>query len=434
MTVDLAPVLTYGGLMLAAATLSLALIVRKDLAGAGGGRLFLAGGLGIGLIAFGIKLAVIAAIASFPAQTIAPLLDDGPRTAPPPRRPLPEPTRSLEPAPRFSSLPAHVPAPQDNPPTSAKAALGERLFHDPALSADRTVSCASCHDVREGAGADGRATALGVGGAPGRRNTPTVFNVAYQARLFWDGRATSLEQQVLGPLLNPAEMAMPSVAAVVERIAADSDYRPLFDEAFGPGSPIIIDRIAQALASFERTLITADSPYDRFVAGDEAALTVPQKRGMWLFDTLGCATCHAGPNFSGASLVGPRRPFQQLLVDRSPLAARYGLGEDKGAAGAGAKAGVWRIPSLRNVALTGPWFHNGAVSDLSEAVRIMATAQLGATLEDSPQARLWWSADNRAFASHQRRHVSPRDVADLVAFLHALSSDRLAARLRKDHH
>lgn len=439
MDADLSQVLGTGGMVVAFAASALFLLVRMDLAPAGdrpgaldgGGRWFLGAALGIGVIAFSIKLAIILTLSTFPEQTIAPLLADpamavrsesGDGTISPPGY---DGESGHYP---WRTLPAVAPSPPDNPTTPAKVALGERLFHDTALSRDRTVSCASCHDLWGGAGTDRRATSVGINGIVGGRNAPTVWNAAYQARLFWDGRAGSLEEQAMGPPLNPDEMGMPSAAAIEARIGADPTYRQAFATAFGDGAPVTMRRITQAIAAFERTLVTADSPYDRFVQGDDNALNPAQKRGMWLFQSVGCVMCHSGPNFSGAALVGPQNPYAPLMASRSVTARRHGLSADKGKAPAGAMDGVWRIPSLRNVALTAPYFHNGSVTELEEAVRVMATSQLNVTLSEdahlgkSPS----WSPENGRFEVVDRLVLSERDISDIAAFLRALTSDRLA--------
>lgn len=429
MDANLCPVIRYGGLMVAAAIPVLVLVVRRDLMPGlkhgDPGRWFLGAALGMGVIAFAIKLAIAATLANFPERTIAPLLP-GPNDLLAVVEPAPPPPVEPPRADRWQPLPETPPSPADNPTTPGKVALGKRLFEDPALSADGRIACATCHDVPSGAGADGKGTAVGITGIPGRRNTPTVFNAAFQTRLFWDGRAVSLERQALGPMLNPDEMGMPSLEAVEHRIAADPSYRADFAQVFG--AEVSIARIAQAIAAYERTLITPDSPYDRFVRGDAAALDDSQKRGMWLFDSLGCAACHAGPNFSGASRLGPQVPFAPLFAHRSEPAMRHGLDQDRGRAGPGAAEGLWRIPSLRNVALTAPYFHNGSVADLPEAVRVMATAQLNAVLGgaacDGRGAALW-SEDRRRFEAVGRKCLSDADVADIVAFLKALTSERL---------
>jgi cytochrome c peroxidase len=307
--------------------------------------------------------------------------------------------------PDWQALPGRAPVPAGNPMSPAKVALGERLFFDPSLSRDGTVACASCHDAKTGA--DGRAVAVGVGGRQGSRNAPTVRNAAFQARLFWDGRAGSLEEQAKGPLTNPMEMAMPDLAAVERRVAARPAYQEAFRRVFGGPRPVSIANIAAAIAAYERTLIDTDTPYDRYVRGDAAALDAAQRRGMALFESYGCRICHSGPNFSGASLfdtANPYRAFPALPMFADPFVLRYRLTQDPGRAEPGSRQGLWRVPSLRNVARTAPYFHNGSVTRLEDAVRIMASAQLGRPADPG------------------NRHAVPEgDVADLVAFLKALS-------------
>jgi cytochrome c peroxidase len=439
MNADLSLMLGTGAAAVLFAATALVLLVRADLTRAerggallsGGGQWFLGAALGIGVIAFSIKLVIILTLSNFPDQTIQPLIPSAEERGAPSLgadEPGDGPGGSGHYV--WRALPAVVPEPADNPTDPAKVALGERLFHDTVLSRDGTISCASCHDVRGGAGADGRPTSVGITGVAGKRNAPTVWNAAYQARLFWDGRAGSLEEQAMGPPLNPDEMGMPSAAAIEAAVASRPGYRAAFAAAFGDDAPITFGRVAQAIAAYERTLVTGDSPYDRFVRGDGGALSAEQKRGMALFQSLGCVMCHAGPNFSGASLIGPRNPYAALMTGRSPLARSHGLDQDRGRAAPGAAEGVWRIPSLRNVALTAPYFHNGAVTDLAEAVRVMATAQLGATLSDDAQARRVprWSPEHAAFVGDERLVLGRRDIDDIVAFLKALSSDTLAAR------
>ncbi|KIL96974.1 Cytochrome c551 peroxidase [Paramagnetospirillum magnetotacticum MS-1] len=443
MNADLSQILTTGAMVVLFAISALVLLVRMDLAPAGdrpspldgGGRWFLGAALGIGVIAFSIKLAIILTLSSFPDQTIAPLLAD-PALAQRDDSLAEMPLQSGPSGPGhypWRSLPAVAPSPPDNPTNPAKIALGERLFHDTALSRDHTVSCATCHDLLEGAGTDRRPTSKGINGTIGGRNAPTVWNAAFQSRLFWDGRAGSLEEQAMGPPLNPDEMGMPSATAIEARIGADSSYRQAFAQAFGDGASVTMRRITQAIAAFERTLVTNDSPYDRFVAGDDHALDPAQKRGMWLFQSVGCVMCHSGPNFSGAALVGPQNPYAPLMASRSAFAQRHGLSSDKGKAHAKAVDGIWRIPSLRNVALTAPYFHNGSVTELEEAIRVMATSQLNATIsEDRRQSRTpAWSAENSRFDVIDRLVLSEDDIRDLAAFLRSLSSDRLARRLTR---
>jgi cytochrome c peroxidase len=378
--------------------------------------------LGGGVIAFGLKLTVIETLSLAGRDRLAPTLAAPVEEAGPPvevGRPV------------WSALPREAPAPADNPTTAEKVALGRRPFFDTRLSRDGSLSCASCHDLDRAAGGDGRATALGIDGQVGPRNTPTVYNAAFQARLFWDGRATSLEEQALGPIANPIEMGA-DLDAVAAGLAADPTYRAAFAAAFGEEAPIDRLTVARALAAFERTLVTPDAPFDRLLAGDVTALTPQQLRGMSLFETVGCIVCHAGPAFSRASLLAPeggRSGFRLFPALASPIVASYRLTEDRGAARSGTR-GLWRVPSLRNVAVTGPRVHNGAVTDLAEAVRIMATVQAGRVVTDGgrPETVVEWSAETRRLTRRTPSPLSEAEVADIVAFLGALTSDRLARR------
>ena len=403
-----------------------------------GGRWLMALALGSGMVAFSIKLMVIAVLTYAPEQTIGALIAvrkspslvewERRNSAPPVVRDgaVQKPYSYV-----WRALPDVAPAPPWNPTTPEKVALGQRLFHDPALSGNRKISCSSCHDVRKGAGEDHRSTSLGIGGQVGSRNAPTVWNAAFQSALFWDGRAASLEEQAKGPPVNPREMGMPSLAAVAERIRSDKSYREPFAKAFGADKPITIDRIVAAIAAYERTLITPDSPYDRFVRGDENALSPTQLRGMALFQSVGCIYCHSGPNFSGASLFDAKPAALRLfpVFTSSTYVARYRLTKDVGVNAPGSKQGVWRIPSLRNVELTAPYFHNGSVDNLPEAVRIMATVQRGRTITNSLQGdTIVWSKQERTISSIKTSSLSDRDVDDIVAFLKSLTSDALAAR------
>lgn len=432
MDAGISNVMIIGICAIAVGLIVLVLLLRTDLLPAsmleGGGRWFLGAALGLGIIAFSLKLLIISTIATFPARTIEPLISK-PEAGYLPPQDIPDlPTflagkAGLDPN-VWQSLPDKAPDPLDNPTTPEKVALGERLFLDPNLSMNGTVACASCHDVMGKAGADGLPGAIGVTQVPGRRNAPTVWNAAFQYALFWDGRAASLEEQAAGPPLNPDEMGMPSGAAIVERVQADHAYEPLFAAAFGAGQPVTWDRITAAIAAYERTLITTDTPYDRFVRGDKTALSVAQKRGMWLFQSVGCVNCHTGPNFSGASVYGIVSPYRMFPAWDSPYREKYDLTSDKGKASPSSKQGIWRIASLRNVALTGPYFHNGLVKELPEAVRVMATSQLNVILDTGPNAEQ--PTDGKRFDPVSgRRVLTSRDVDDIAAFLDALSSDRL---------
>lgn len=422
---ELSPLLAIGVGAVAVGLIAAILIVWRDLGPtarlSAPQRVALVVALAGGVLAFGLKLTVIETLTHASRGHLAPTL-----TAIEPATEADGGTETGRPV--WEALPSEAPAPASNPTTPAKVALGRALFFDPALSRDETLTCASCHDLERAAGADGRPTARGIDGRIGPRNTPTVYDAAFQARLFWDGRARSLEEQALGPIANPIEMGA-DLAVVVERLKARPDRVAGFAAAFGPEAPIDARRIAEALAAFERTLITADAPFDRFVRGDPSALTARQIRGMSLFETVGCIVCHAGPGFSRASLLAPEKgssAFRLFPSLSSDLTAKYRLTEELGAAAAG-RAGLWRVPSLRNVALTGPWFHNGSVDDLSEAVRIMATVQAGRVVTDGKvETRVAWSPETRRLTRRTPRALTEAEVADIVAFLHALTSDRLA--------
>lgn len=431
MMLESLPLLGLGGVVVLTAAAVLFLLVQNELAPAGGltrrGKLLLAGALGMGIVAFASKLFALWIFERYPEASIRPLLA-WEILRPAQARPAAVPRSADLPSAGYTwqALPETAPAPADNPPSAAGIALGRRLFHDTALSRDGKVSCASCHDVHGMAGADGRRVARGIGGADGNRNVPTVWNAAFQSRLFWDGRAASLEEQARGPLLHPKEMGMPSLAAVVDRVRADPAYAPAFALAFGTQRQIDIDAIAKAIATYERSLITPDSRYDRFVRGERAALSAQELRGMALFEKTGCIACHSGPNFSGASQLQPGITLSLFPAMASPFSARFRLRDDPGGAEPGASAGIWRVPSLRNVALTAPYFHNGSVDLLEDAVRIMATVQLDRTA--AGRQSVYWSAGEKVVSTVDQAPLSDRDVSDIAAFLRSLSSPRLLAR------
>lgn len=301
----------------------------------------------------------------------------------------------------FEALPKEVPAPADNPTTAEKVVLGKQLFFDPRLSIDGTVSCNSCHNVMS-SGTDSRATSVGVDGQRGGRSAPTVWNAAFLTAQFWDGRAATLEDQAKGPPLNSIEMGMPSAEAVVERLNAIPGYVEQFNVVFGGDKAVSYDNMAKAIAAFERTLITRNSPFDRYLAGDKQALSKQAQRGMSVFEGRGCSACHSGSNFAGpTSLPMGEGFYQKFPMVASKYDAQYKLSEDKGrfeVTKDKADMNVWRVASLRNVALTAPYFHNGSVKTLDEAVRVMAQTQLSVDLSDS-------------------------EVADIVAFLESLNGE-----------
>ncbi len=301
---------------------------------------------------------------------------------------------SISVASAWEALPATAPAPATNPTTDAKVALGKMLYHDPRLSSTGTVSCSSCHNTMLG-GEDNRPNAMGVNGQTGGRSAPTVWNSAFNAVQFWDGRAESLEAQAAGPVTNPIEMGMKSWDDVVARLEKIEGYQKAFDAAFGT-EPISKDNATKAIAAYERTLITPNSPYDKFVGGDKTALTEQQVRGMEKVAELGCTGCHSGPAFNGPGM------FQKFPAHSNGyFEAQYHFSKDKGLAEVSKKSEdehFWKVPTLRNIALTAPYFHNGAVKTLDTAVKIMAKTQLDKDLSDA-------------------------EIADIVAFLNALTGE-----------
>ena len=301
---------------------------------------------------------------------------------------------SISVASAWEALPTVAPAPADNPTTEAKVELGQMLYHDPRLSSTGSVSCASCHNTMLG-GEDNRPNSMGVNGQTGGRSAPTVWNAAFNAVQFWDGRAASLEAQAAGPVTNPIEMGMKNWDDVVARLKTIEGYQVAFEQVFGKDS-ISKDNATKAIAAYERTLITPNSPYDKYVSGDKSVLTGQQVRGMNLAQELGCTSCHSGPAFNGPGM------FQKFPVNSNPVfAAKYHFKDDKGLAEVTKKTddeNMWKVPTWRNIALTAPYFHNGAVKTLDEAVTIMAKTQLDKSL-------------------------SKEQLADIVAFLNSLTGE-----------
>ncbi len=299
----------------------------------------------------------------------------------------------------WQALPDVAPAPTDNPTVSARVELGKMLYFDPRLSSTGTVSCFSCHNVMEG-GDDHRPTSIGVHGHVGGRNAPTVWNAAFLSTQFWDGRAATLEDQAKGPPANPIEMGMPNLDAVIDRVRKIPGYRPFFEKAFGTGDVVTMDSAAKALAAYERTLITPNSAYDKYAKGDTKALTTEQVRGLETFADVGCTSCHQGATFSGPPLpVGTGFFMKFPTFPESKYVAKYDFLSDTGRAsttGNDADRNLWRVPGLRNLVYTAPYFHNGLVHTMDEAVRVMASTQLDRSLTDA-------------------------QVTDIVAFLETLS-------------
>jgi len=292
------------------------------------------------------------------------------------------------------SLPTTAPAPADNPTTPEKVELGKMLYHDPRLSSSGTVACASCHNTMLG-GEDNRPNSVGVGAQTGGRSAPTVWNAAFNKVQFWDGRAASLEEQAAGPVTNPIEMGMKSWDEVVARLKTIEGYQDAFTKAFGPNS-ISKDNATKAIAAYERTLITPNSPYDKYVNGDKSALNAQQVRGMEKATQLGCTSCHSTAAFNGGG------GFQKFpLYSNGYFEAQYHFSKDLGVAAVTNKDSdkhLFKVPTLRNIALTAPYFHNGSVKTLDQAVRVMGKLQLDKDLTDA-------------------------EVADIVAFLNVLTGE-----------
>jgi cytochrome c peroxidase len=274
-------------------------------------------------------------------------------------------------------LPEAIPA-EANPLTPAKIDLGRMLFYEPRLSQGRDVSCNSCHDLAN-YGVDGKRFSTGFKGQLGGRNSPTVYHAAGHLAQFWDGRATDVEEQAKGPVLNPVEMAMASPAAVVATLKAIPGYRQAFAAAFpNDPDPVTFDNMARAIGAFERKLVTP-SRWDRFLAGDRAAITQEEMQGHHEFMHGGCATCHNGPYVGG-------KMFQKLGAEKPwPVTTDPGRIEVTQNA---ADRMVFKVPSLRNVEKTGPYFHSGHVNQLEEAVQLMGRHQLGTELAPQQVTRI----------------------------------------------
>jgi len=297
-------------------------------------------------------------------------------------------------------LDLYRPTPFDNPLTPEKIALGRRLFHERRLSRDQSFSCAGCHDPKRSF-TNGRSTARGVSGAPGVRNVPTLINRAWGSSQFWDGRALTLEQQVLAPILNPTELGgSPDSVLGLVRSAA---YRPQFLAAFGR-DPTMPD-VAAALASYVRTIVSAESAYDRFIAGDTGALAAGARRGFDLFRTRArCSSCHTGP------LLSDER------FHNTGVAWRSGTLTDEGRSRitqVRADRGAFKTPTLRDVARTAPYMHDGSLATLEAVVEFYAAG-------GTPNPEL-----DREIV---RLDLSVAERRDLAAFLRSLTGRVRAGR------
>ena len=336
------------------------------------------------LIAIGVALTVTAAGAV-----------EAPAPAPPARETLKTASFELQLPLGLQAGAAYVP--DDNPLTAEKIALGKLLYFDPRLSKDKTLACASCHNPYHGF-ADPSPTSKGVGFKLGGRNSPTVINRLFSKEQFWDGRAADLEDQAGGPLINPVEMAMPSHGDVVKHVKAVAGYAPLFEKAFG-SKEITMPRIAQSIASYERTVVSGNSPYDRYTAGDKDAMSVAAVRGMDLFNgAANCKVCHAGFNFSDESYhnlgVGMDKPKPDL--GRSVISK------------AASETGAFKTPTLRNVVETAPYMHDGSEATLKQVVEFYNRG----------------GVKNPTLSKEIKPlNLTPQQIDDLVAFLEALSGE-----------
>jgi cytochrome c peroxidase len=264
-----------------------------------------------------------------------------------------------------------------NPPSPVKIELGRMLYHEERLSKNHDISCNTCH-LLDRHGVDGQPTSAGHRGQRGDRNSPTVYNAALHIAQFWDGRAADVEEQAKGPILNPVEMAMPSEEAVLATLESIPGYAPLFAAAFPEDEqPITYDNLARAIGAFERELLTP-SPFDAFLAGDDAAMTDAQVAGLDTFLSSGCVVCHGGPVMGGGMYrkLGLVKPYPTEDPGRQAVT------------GDAADLHVFKVPSLRNVADTGPYLHDGSIESLDEVIRIMATHQLGSELSASQVASI----------------------------------------------
>ena len=256
--------------------------------------------------------------------------------------------------PAHAAEPAGLPPvvhPKDNPSTPEKVLLGKQLYFDKRLSGDDSVSCATCHDPAKGF-SNGEAVASGVGGLKGGRNSPTVLNSAYQKFQFWDGRAATLEEQALGPIQNPIEMKM-TLDDVVGKLNKIEGYRTQFQQIFG--TDVTSEGMAKAIAAYERTILSGNAPYDKYKAGQQDALSESALRGMKLFfGKANCSACHSGPNFTDNA-------FHNIGVksDDEGRAAISKIAGDKGA---------FKTPTVRDIARTGPYMHDGSLTTLEEVV------------------------------------------------------------------
>lgn len=281
--------------------------------------------------------------------------------------------------------------PTDNPLSDAKIALGKKLFFDPLLlGPDSKISCSSCHILRNG-GSDNKAFSIGQGGRKTKRTAPALWNIGLQTVLYWDGRSASLEDQTLDHLRDPIISTWSNIGEIITRLETVPEYKRAFAAAFPGDYSLSGMNLARAVASFERSLMAPNSAFDRYLAGDKNAISDSAKRGIKAFNEVGCLACHFGVNFAGPA-PGPAMKmgdgFYELFPTKlgSRFDKKYHLTDDPGRysfTGQPNEHFMWRVPPLRNIALTTPYFHNGSVSSLKEAVRVMSRTQEGFDIPES---------------------------------------------------
>lgn len=281
----------------------------------------------------------------------------------------------------------------ENPITEEKVSLGKMLYFDKRLSKDGNISCNSCHNLKTG-GVDNLPFSPGDDGSLGGRNSPSTLNAAFHSAQFWDGRMKDVEEQAGGPILNPIEMAIPSKEFLEDRLKGVDMYQDMFAAAFpGESSPITYWNVQQAIAAFERTLVTP-SRFDDYLAGDSKALTIAEKKGLKTFMESGCITCHNGSTVGGNSFqkFGQFKEYWHYTGSENVDYGRFDVTENE------ADKFIFKVPSLRNIHKTAPYFHDGSVEDLGEAVGIMAEINL-------------------------REKLSEEEVESILTFLEALSGE-----------
>ena len=270
--------------------------------------------------------------------------------------------------------------PESNPQTKEKIALGKQLFFDNRLSNDGSVSCNTCHNLAASADAENSTINLKARGIT--RNVPSLWNIGHMSTYYWDARAKSLEEQAADHLLDPRIMNMSNPLQLSQRIATIPGYRTAFKQAFADHQ-VSIHNISKALAAFQRTLNTPNSAFDRYIKGDKSQLSAAAKRGLQLFNDKGCLSCHFGVNFAGPA-PGPALKMGDGFYEMFPTyrgtyyEEKYHFVDDLGRYHVTLDPEhkvMWRVPSLRNVVNTAPYFHNGSVNDLHEAVKIMSKVQ-----------------------------------------------------------